>query len=107
MIQDFSPIVQGDTGAKFAPQFVDANGPVDLSTRTISMSRQSVEPGSPLVPMTGTWTNDDPINGLAHFVYAAGDVAVPGAHLLWITLTDSGGKPAHADPQILEIRPLP
>lgn len=105
--EDFSPIYQSDTGAAFAPQFLHADGtPVNLTGATISMKMQSQDTPATVITCTGTWTIDDAVNGKAHYAYAPTDVATVGMWILFVVVT-IGGKPAHADSRLLEIKPAP
>lgn len=105
MIDDFSPIYQGDTGAPFNPVFTHLDGsPVSLSGATITMKMENH--AGTIITCVGTWTITDAINGKASYAYTSTDVATVGVWLLYITITIAG-KPVHADTKTLEILPAP
>ena len=106
---DFSPITQGDRGAKFNPIFEGlVNGvlaPTDLTGATLTMTMQEVSTDV-VQTCTGVWTIDAyPTTGKAYYAYSAADVATPGTWELSITITIAG-LPAHADKKVLRIDPL-
>lgn len=105
IVDDYSPIYINDTGARLAPQFVDADGFFDLSGATISMKMQNLDTSAVIV-CAGTWVIDDTLTGRAHYQYQAADVAVAGIWKLFVTIT-IGGRPIHADERLLEIKPAP
>jgi hypothetical protein len=105
IINDFTPIWVGDTGAPFISHFSHQDGSlVNLTGSTISMKME--DSGGNIKICLGTWTIDDAINGLAHYSYASTDVDTPGVWTLFITIT-TGGKPLHCDEKLLEIRKAP
>jgi hypothetical protein len=107
---DFSPIVAGDVGASFAPQFLHKDlSAVNLSGATVTMVMVDAEGNAKNA--LGTWVIDDSTNGKTHYVFNAADVAVAGDFMLYITITISG-LPVHADNgdgfmKHLEISPAP
>ncbi len=110
--EDYSPIFAGDTSNPFAPQFqtTDENGntiPQPLTGMTISMKMggPNGEAGPDGVTITcgDYWTVDDAANGLAHYQWQTSDVSTPGDWTLYVTLTDSNGRPVHADTKVLRI----
>lgn len=108
IIEDYSPITAGDTGALFKPHFRDKNKePIPLTGKTISMVMQNRDSPDKVKLTTGTWDYDDRENGIAHFNYGDEDVATPGVWYLIIVITDNiTGKPVHADSKQLRILPL-
>lgn len=106
VVDDYSPVVQGDTAALFAPVFSNKDGPFDLTGKTISMVMQNETDPFIAKNATGIWITDDAANGAAHFEWSDADVAVPGTWKLWITLT-AGGKPVHSEIKLLEITEAP
>jgi hypothetical protein len=109
IIEDFSPITAGDTGALFKPHFRNKNKePVDLTGKTISMVMQNRDDNGDVKVTTGTWDYDDRPNGVAHFNYGNADVDTPGVWNMIMVITDDvTGKPVHADTLKLRIKPLP
>ena len=110
IIEDYSPITAGDTGAAFKPQFRykdKSKGPVDLTDTTISMIMQERDDPDNVKATTGDWVVDDEANGIAHFNYGDEDVAEAGVWNLIIVITDNiSGRPVHADTKRLRILPL-
>jgi hypothetical protein len=113
IVDDDSPIYQGDTGAPFNPVFqtLDASGklvPYDLTGCTISMTLQGVfEPeDGVLIACSGVWTIVNATAGMASYAYSTNDVATPGTWQRYITITKAG-KPIHADMKIFTILPVP
>lgn len=110
IIEDFSPVTQGDTGAAFKPQFRykdKSKGPVDLTDTAISMVMQNRDNPEDVKATTGEWVTDDAENGLAHFNYGDEDVDTPGVWNLIIVITDDiTHRPVHADSKRLRILPL-
>lgn len=105
IVDDFSPVSVGDTGAPFAPQFLHKDGsPQPLIGATITMIMEDAEGNTKNA--AGTWVIDDPSNGQAHYLYDANDVNTAGNWILYITIT-IGGKPLTADTKSLEIKPKP
>lgn len=107
VIDDYSPIAQGDTGAPFAPQFSHADGSaVNLTGATITMKVQLSTDLSQVKACLGTWTIDNAAGGLAHYQYQAADVNTVGVWNMYITIT-IGGLPLHADVKQITILPAP
>ena len=105
IVEDYSPIFVGDTGALFSPSFQHKDGSaVNLAGATLSLKMQDTL--GDLKTGVGTWTIDDPTNGLAHYNYAAADVSQAGTWTLYVTIT-IGGLPLHADPKTLIIQWAP
>ena len=105
IIDDFSPIYTGDTGAPFNAQFLYKNGlPVDLTGATISMIMESS--GGCVKAASGTWTIMDAVNGRASYAYASSDVNTADTWTLYIAIS-IGGRSVHADTKILKIEPVP
>jgi hypothetical protein len=105
IINDFTPIWVGDTGAPFIPQFSHQDGsPVNLTGATISMKME--DSGGNVKTCSGVWIIDDAANGKAHYSYASTDVNTSGVWTLFIAIT-IGGKPLHCDEKLLEIRNAP
>lgn len=106
VVDDFSPIVQGDTLIPFAPQFVGL--PNGLTGIILSMKMVNEANALDVITCSGTWIIDDAPNGKAHYTYAPADVAQPGTWNLYIKLTDSvSGAFTHALPKTLDILPAP
>jgi hypothetical protein len=106
ILEDYTPIFTGDTGAKFAPSFQHLDGsPVSLVGMTISMKMQDQDGN--LKTCSGTWTVDDAANGLAHYQYQTADVNQAGIWTLYIVLTNGSGQPVHAMTKLLEIKTAP
>jgi hypothetical protein len=103
---DFSPVYQGDFGAKFAPQFLYDDGTAyNLIGATITSKMQLVGEINGVIGATlGTvktcnpsnWTIDDAINGKTHYQYQSTDVDTVGVWDIYITITISG-LPVHPD----------
>jgi hypothetical protein len=110
-IDDYSPIMQGDTGNPFSIQVLHKNGYMSIAGAVISMKMQNVDDLSTVKTCTGAWTIDPADNGKASYAYQAGDVNTAGSWYMWVKIT-IGGKPIHLDdgkgnPKILQILPLP
>lgn len=82
---DYSPILQGDTGNPFNAQFLFDNGsPKPLTGATFSMKMQLIEALGPVGIVgtvkicSGPWIIDDAANGKAHYQYQPADVDTPG-----------------------------
>lgn len=107
MVQDdFSPIMQNDTGAPFNPVFVSktTGNPINLTGATITMRMQNQDTGV-AQNCTGTWTIDnDPTSGKAYYAYSSADVSTPGLWDMSIDITINS-KPVHADVKVLQILP--
>lgn len=107
MLDDYSPITQGDTGAPFNPIFVSktTGSPINLTGATITMRMQN-QSSEVAQNCTGTWTlANDPTTGQAFYAYSSADVASPGTFNLSIEITINA-KPIHADVKVLQILPL-
>ena len=103
LTDNFSPITQGDVGAKFIAQFLYDDGtPRNLTGATLSMKMQLVEAIGPIGVAgtvkicTGPWTIDDASNGKAHYQYQASDVDTPGIWNIYPVDT-TGGQPITFD----------
>lgn len=107
IIEDFSPIYVGDTGALLKPHFRNKDKtPVDLTGATISMIMQNRDSPSTVKEATGTWEIDDATNGIAHYTYSAEDVDTAAVWNLFINI-EIEGNPLHADVKHLRILALP
>lgn len=105
VVEDYSPVSLGDTGAPFAPIFQHKDGsPVDLTNAIISMIMVS-EFGD-VVHCVGPWTIDNAQAGQAHYQFQSADVAKDGMWSLFITITING-RPLHADTKLLQIVQVP
>jgi hypothetical protein len=105
IIDDYSPIYVGDTGAPFSPTFQHADGTaVNLTGATITMEMVNDDTGA-VINCAGTWTIDSAPNGEAHYQYQSADVATAGLWKLYVTIT-VGGEPVHADMKKLQILPV-
>jgi hypothetical protein len=105
IIEDYSPVSVGDTGAPCAPVFMHKDGtPVDLTNATISMIMVS-EFGD-VIHCAGQWTIDNAQSGQAHYQYQDVDVAKDGMWELFITITING-RPLHGDKKLLLIEQVP
>lgn len=100
MVDDFSPIYVGDTGATFAPVFQYANGTLyPLSGMSISMSMRN-KTGT-IKTCSGAWTINT-ATSVASYAYESTDVDTAGTWTMFIVLT-LNGKPVHAQKKTLEI----
>lgn len=101
-IEDYTPIYVGDTGAIFAPLFLDkTNNTINLTGATLTTRMTN---GSTIKTWDPTkWTIDDAPGGKAHYSYQAGDVDTPGDWMVQTTVT-IGGKPVHTDVRELVIK---
>lgn len=115
---DFSPIMQGDTGNPLIGQFLHMDGsPMSLAGATLSMKLQLIEALSPLGVVgiikdcNGTFTIDDAPNGKWHYQYQATDVDTPGKWHMYPKATISGqsitGDDGRGRPKTLVIQPSP
>lgn len=108
-VDDYSPIMTGDTLAPLVPSFTKlVNGvpaAYDLSGLTLSLKMMN-EAGT-IKTGAGTWTIDDATNGLAHYTYASTDVDTAGTWTLYIKLTNGSGASVHALTKTLEILSAP
>lgn len=105
IVEDYSPIAVGDTGAIIAGVFQHKDGSaVNLIGATLTLKMQNQY--GDLKIGSGSWTIDDPVNGLAHYNYAAADVNQAATWTLYVTIT-GGGLPLHADPKTLIIYSAP
>ncbi len=108
---DFSPIMQGDTGNPFNILVIRKDGSVDsILGATITMSMQNVDT-LVVKTCTGPWVIDPADNGKASYQYQAGDVDTAGLWKMWVKVVIAG-RPIHPDdgqgnPKVLEIKPLP
>lgn len=110
VVEDFSPIRVGDTGAILAPAFVHRDGsPQPLDGVTITMKLVGVNTGIvKTCSNTGpaAWILDDIPNGRAHRRWQASDVDTADTWRISIVLMIEGG-PVHADERIIEILSAP
>jgi hypothetical protein len=110
-IDDYSPILQGDTGNPFSIQVLRKNGFMSIVGAVITMKMQNVNDLTTIKTCNGAWTIDPSDNGKASYAYQASDVSDAGNWYMWVKIT-VGGKPVHIDdgkgnPKILVIEPLP
>ena len=111
-VDDFSPIIQGDTGNPFSILVVNKQNDFEsILGATITMHMQNVDNPATIKTCSGTWTIDPLDNGKASYAYQSGDVDTPGSWMMWVKIVLSG-KPVHPDdgkgsPKILVILPLP
>lgn len=110
-VNDYSPILQGDTGNPFSIYVAQKNGFKSILGATITMVMQSVTNPLTLQTCTGPWAIDPSDNGKASYTYQAADVAIADSWKMWIKIV-IGGKPVHVDdgtgnPIVLVILPLP
>ncbi len=101
-IEDYSPISVGDTGAIFAPLFLDGvNNTIDLTGATLSTRAQM---GTTIKTWNNAnWTIDDAPGGKAHYQYQSTDVDTAGAWQVQTIITIAG-KPIHTDARELIIK---
>jgi len=110
-INDFSPIIQGDTGNPLSIYVAQENGFKHILGATITMKMQNVDVPATIKTCSGPWSIDALDNGRASYTYQSADVADVGSWYLWIKIV-MGGLPVHVDdgsgtPVILVIKPLP
>jgi len=111
-VDDFSPIIQGDTGNPFVIQVLNKSGKiVSILGATITMKMQSVSDPTIIKTCMGPWQIDVSDNGKASYGYQAGDVNTADSWLMLIKIV-LNGKPIHPDDskgnfKILVINPLP
>lgn len=101
IVDDFSPIFVGDTGAPFAPVFLYPNTDLPFNLTGYSISMHMVC-GATNIHCTGTWTIDNAAQGLAHYQFTSTDVQTPGVWNMYIILT-IGGLPMHCSKKTIEI----
>lgn len=113
-IDDYSPILKGDTGTPFSVFIAHINGYEHIVGADISMAMQNVDDPSLIKTCTGPWTIDSSDNGKASYQYQSGDVDTPGSWYMWVKIVQPNGEPIHPDdgtgsglPKILVIKPLP
>lgn len=113
-IDDYSPIMQGDTGNTFSIYVVHKNGFQSIVGSTITMHMQNVDDPSDIKTCNGTWIIDSSDNGKASYQYQDADVDTPGSWYMWVKIVLSNGGIIHPDdgtgsglPKILVIKPLP
>ena|ERR1044071_1331030 len=105
-IDDFSPVVVGDTGSPFVVQFLHryTNTPIDLTGCTISMRMQNAEDLATVKDcLDSAWTTDDAANGIAHYDFQDVDLDTAGTWNMSIKITKAS-KPVHADVKQLVIQ---
>jgi len=110
---DYSPILQGDTGAPFSIEVIHVNGYESILGSDISLKMQNVDDPDDIKECTGPWTIDSHDNGKASYEYQPADVDTPGSWYMWVKIVLSNGKPLHPDdgtgsgkPKVLKIVPL-
>jgi hypothetical protein len=101
-IEDYSPISVGDTGAVFAPLFLDGtNNTVPLTGATLTTRMTN---GSIVKTWTPTnWIIDDGPGGKAHYQYLPADVDTAGVWKVQTTI-NIGGNVKHTDVRELVIK---
>lgn len=111
VVDDYSPIYQGDTLQPLSVQFAEYNSAGQLqaySLTGLTISIKFVNEAGTVIAGTGTWTIDDAANGLAHYTYASADIATPGLWTLYIKLTNStSGAFVHGVAKQLEVLSTP
>lgn len=111
-VDDYSPIIQGDTGNPFVIQVLNKSGKiVSILGATITMKMQSVSDPTIIKTCVGGWILDVNDTGKASYSYQASDVNTSGSWLMLIKIV-LNGKTVHPDDgkenfKILEILPLP
>jgi len=110
VVEDYSPIRVGDTGAKISPVFVHKDGtPQPLDGVIITMKLIGLNTGIVKTCSNagaGAWILDDIPNGKAHRQWQASDVDTADTWRISITLMIDGG-PLHADERVIEILNAP
>lgn len=109
-IDDYSPILVGDTGNTFSIQVLHKNGYKSILGASITMKMQNVDNPTTIKTCTGIWSIDPADNGKASYQYQASDVDTAGSWYMWVKVV-LNGKPVHVDdgagnPKILVIKPL-
>lgn len=112
-IDDYSPILQGDTGSPFSVFVAHKNGFLSIVDADISMTMQNVEDPSIIKVCNGVWTIDSSDNGRASYQYEDEDVDAVGSWKMWVKVVIDGHT-IHPDdgtgtgqPKILVIESLP
>jgi hypothetical protein len=112
-IDDYSPVLQGDTGKPFSILVLHKNGYEHILDADISMVMQSVEDPEVFKTCSGPWTKDPLDNGRASYKYQPEDVDTVGSWKMWVKI-EIDGDPVHlddgkgeAEPKILTIKALP
>lgn len=108
-VDDYSPIMQGDTGNPFVIHVLHKNGYMDLTGATITMKMENVDDGT-IKTCMGPWTIDPTTVYKASYGYQANDVNTAGSWYMRIKIVISGGI-VHPDDgsgtaKILVIEPL-
>jgi hypothetical protein len=113
-IDDYSPVLQGDTGTPFSIFVVHKNGFESLTGATITMVMQNVSDPTEFKTCGPNWTVDPSNNGHAFYAYDPSDVNTPGSWYMWVKVVFASGRVSHPDdgtgsgkPKILQILPLP
>lgn len=113
-IDDYSPILQGDTGTQFSVFVAHKNGFQSILGSTITMHMQDVDNPATIKTCSGPWAIDPNDTGKAAYTYQAADVDTPGNWYMWVKVVLANGETIHPDdgtgsgkPKILEILPLP
>lgn len=113
-IDDYSPILQGDTGTPFSVFVAHKNGFQSMLGATITMHMQDVDNPATIKTCSGPWSVDPSDNGHASYQYQASDVDTPGSWFMWVKVALASGDVLHPDdgtgsgfPKILVIKPLP
>jgi hypothetical protein len=105
IIEDYSPIVVGDTGAAFHATVVQGGQPVTTGGITFATKFVKTD-GTKSKNAVGAWTAEDAPTGRWRFDPDALDINESGEWTMWVTVT-IGGKPIHARPKFLQIDPTP
>jgi len=110
-IDDYSPVIQGDTANPFVIQVLHKNGFLSILGATITMKMQNVDSPATIKTCAGSWYIDPLDNGKASYTYQAEDVDTIGNWYMWVKVVISG-KTVHPDdgaglPKILVVKPLP
>jgi len=109
-VDDYSPILVGDTGNPFSIYVARKNGYISILGATITMKLRNASTGV-IKACTGIWSIDSNDNGKASYAFQSNDVDTAGSWEIWITIIKNGA-PVHVDdgtgnPKILVINPLP
>lgn len=108
---DYSPIIQGDTGNPFIIRVLHKNGYQDLTGATITMKMQNANDLTIIKTCVGPWVIA-PDGKSASYGYQPNDVNTDGNWYMWIKIVINGGI-VHPDdgsnnaaPKMLVIKPL-
>jgi len=106
MADDFSPVYFGDTLTPLTVQVVGPGGaPITLTGLTITMKMEFLNDPNNVKEGSGSWVIDDAVNGKAHYNWAPADVDTIGIWVLFVKVTDGGGKFVHLDTKEFQILP--